>query len=348
MAPGANIVYAGAENCFTGDLNAAVRRIVDGHLAQIVTNSYGDPAGDLLDPDSVRQATDNLLMMAAGTGVTVLYSSGDWFDNYTLTGVVAPTYPADSPWATGVGGTTTAINEHSQRFGEWGWSTARSLLCTDTTIKLGACTDAQRGTWLPIDLGLDGGSGGGTSHVYPQPDYQAGIVPTSLSHMWGDTPMRVEPDISMDADPATGMLVGETQTFPNGVYYDEYRIGGTSLASPLLAGYLATASQMAGHPLGFINPAVYALNGQSGGINDVLPAGKLDQSRADFANGLGAGDGKLYWTRIIGYEGPEQVCTSADRCTRIDMTLHATPGYDNMTGLGTPGSQFLGLLSTGH
>ena len=48
--------------------------------------------------------------------------------------------------------------------------------------------------------------------------------------------MRVEPDISMDADPATGMLVGETQTFPNGVYYDQYRIGGTSLASPLFAG----------------------------------------------------------------------------------------------------------------
>ncbi len=47
----------------------------------------------------------------------------------------------------------------------------------------------------------------------------------------------------MDADPTTGMLVGETQNFPlasvfgpAGNHYGEYRIGGTSLASPLFAG----------------------------------------------------------------------------------------------------------------
>ncbi len=77
MAPGAHILYAGAENCFQGDLNAAVRAIVDGHLANVITNSYGDPAGDILDPPSIRAATDNLLLMAAGTGVSVMFSSGD-------------------------------------------------------------------------------------------------------------------------------------------------------------------------------------------------------------------------------------------------------------------------------
>jgi len=348
MAPGAHILFGGAENCFQGDLTAMLRTIVDGHLAQVITNSYGDPAGDVLDTPSLRAATDNVLLMAAGTGVSVLFSSGDWFDNYTLTGIVAPTYPADSPWATGVGGTTTAINDRNQRTGEWGWSTVRSMLCTELIMKLGGCTDAQLHTWLPYSLGLDGGSGGGTSHVYPQPFYQAGVVPSSLSHMWGDMPMRVEPDISMDADPATGMLVGETQTFPNGVYYDQYRIGGTSLASPLLAGYIATADQMAGRPLGFLNPALYRLSGTSGAINDVLNPGKLDQSRADYLNGLGPDDGYIFWTRIINYEGPEQFCKSADSCSRIDMTLHTTPGYDNMTGLGTPGSQLLSLLAAGH
>jgi subtilase family serine protease len=88
-------------------------------------------------------------------------------------------------------------------------------------------------TWLPIDPSLDGGSGGGTSSVYPQPSYQAGVVPNSLSEASSSSPMRVEPDISMEADPATGILVGETQTFPDGVYYDTYRIGGTSVSSPL-------------------------------------------------------------------------------------------------------------------
>ncbi len=345
-APGAHILFAGAENCFQGDLTAMLRQIVDHHLADVVTNSYGDPAGDLLDPASVKAATDNVLLMAAGTGISVMFSSGDWEDNFTLTGVVAPTYPASSPWATGVGGTTLKINSSGQRFGDLGWSTARSYLCNSTYVSLGGCTDAQLGKWQPIDLALDGGSGGGTSYVYHQPSYQAGVVPSSLSKANGSEPMRVEPDVSMDADPATGMLVGETQTFPNGVYYDQYRIGGTSLASPLLAGVIARADGNAGAPLGFLNPSLYALYTQPGGLFDILPAGKQDQSRADFANSISDADGFLYTTRIIDYEGPEQFCTDAGVCKTIEMTLHTAPGYDNMTGLGSPGADFLGLL--GH
>ena len=59
----------------------------------------------------------------------------------------------------------------------------------------------------------------------------------------------------MDADPTTGMLVGETQNFPldqplrgAGVHYGEYRIGGTSLASPLMAGAQAVAQGAGGGP----------------------------------------------------------------------------------------------------
>jgi subtilase family serine protease len=344
-APGAHILFAGAENCAEGDLNAMVRRIVDGHLANVITNSYGDPAGDLLDPASIRAASDNTLLMAAGTGITVLFSSGDWQDNFTVTGVVAPTYPASSPWATGVGGTTLKINAAAQRFGELGWSTARSYLCNETYQALGGCGPADLGKWTPINLSLDGGSGGGTSYVYPQPDYQAGVVPTSLSELRGTSPMRVEPDISMDADPATGMLVGETQTFPNGVYYDQYRIGGTSLASPLLAGVIARADETAGHPLGFLNPALYSMYGQGGALYDILPAGKQDQSRADYANSINAEQGFLFTTRIIDYEGPEQYCTPAGECKVIEDSLHTAPGYDNMTGLGSPGDQFLSDLA---
>ena len=343
-APGAHILYGGAESCGQGDLNVMVRNIVDHHLADVITNSYGDPAGDLLDPAGVKAATDNTLMMAAGTGISVLFSSGDWQDNFTVTGVVAPTYPASSPWATGVGGSTLKIDSTGQRFGELGWSTARSFLCNTTYMSLGGCTDAQLGTWLPISLGLDGGSGGGTSYVYPQPSYQAGVVPTSLSELRGPGPMRVEPDISMDADPATGMLVGETQTFPNGVYYDQYRIGGTSLSSPLLAGVIARADGTAGHALGFLNPALYALYGNSGGLNDILPAGLQTQSRADYANSIGPGDGFLYSTRIIDYEGQEEYCTPDGECHVIEDSLHTAPGYDNMTGLGSPGSSFLSDL----
>jgi subtilase family serine protease len=346
-APGAHILFGGAENCSQADLNAMVRKIVDNHLADVITNSYGDPAGDLLDSPSVRAATDNTLLMAAGTGISVLFSSGDWEDNFTLTGTVAPTYPASSPWATGVGGTTLKINAAGQRFGELGWSTVRSLLCNSTLLSLGGCTDAQLGTWTPFSLALDGGSGGGTSFAYTQPSYQAGVVPASLSEAYGPAPMRVEPDLSMDADPATGMLVGETQTFPNGVFYDQYRIGGTSLASPLLAGVIARADGAAGHALGFLNPSLYALHGRAGALNDILPAGKQDESRADFANSIDDTQGFLYWTRIIDYEGQQQFCNAENHCTTRDLSLHTAPGYDNMTGLGSPGEQFLSDL-TGH
>src|SRR6185437_15289471 len=138
--------------------------------------------------------------------ISVLYSSGDNGDDFSTLGVAVGNYPAISPWATAVGGTTLQIGADGQRLGEFGWSTARSFLCNETFFSIGGCTDGQLGTWAPINLALDGGSGGGTSFVYPQPSYQAGVVPTSLSEVNGPRPMRVFPDISMESDPATGFL----------------------------------------------------------------------------------------------------------------------------------------------
>jgi subtilase family serine protease len=341
-APGAHILYVGAKSCFL-DLFAAVRKVIDGHLADVITNSWGDNGGDLLDSASVRNAFDNVLMMAAGEGISVLFSSGDNGDEFSTLGAVVTDYPAISPWATAAGGTTLKIGAAGQRTGENGWSTARSFLCTSTYVALGGCTDAQLGTWGPV--GLHGGSGGGTSYVYPQPGYQSGVVPASLATQNGPQPMRVIPDLSMEADPSTGMLVGETQTFPNGVFYDQYRIGGTSVASPLMAGVIARADQSAGHSLGFLNPKLYLLNGNASAIYDVLPAGKQDMSRADFVNSIDSSQGFLFTNRIIDYEGTEQFCTDNGTCYTRDVALHTAPGYDNMTGLGTPGTNFVQTLS---
>ncbi len=349
-APGAHILFAGARNCNQVELNDAVRHIVDGHLASVITNSYGDNGGDLLDDAGTRAATDNTLLMAAATGVSVLFSSGDGGDEFTTVGAVVADYPSSSPWATAVGGTTLQIGAAGQRLGEFGWSTARSFLCTETFLKAGGCADASLGQWLPIDEALDGGSGGGTSYVYPQPFYQRGVVPAGLSHRnaarVGNDPMRVEPDISMEADPATGFLVGETQTFPNGVYYDQYRIGGTSVSSPLLAGVLARADQVAGHSLGFVNPSLYSLYGDSNAIYDVPAAGKQDQSRADYANSIGPGDGFFFSTRIIDYEGQEMFCSDNGTCSTRDVALSTAPGFDSMTGLGAPTGNFVNELAS--
>ena len=92
------------------------------------------------------------------------------------------------------------------------------------------------------------GAGGGDSRVFAEPSYQSSLPGT----------MRHVPDVAALGDPQTGYLVGQTQSFPDGNHYDEYRIGGTSLSSPIFAGLMALADQAAGSPHGFANPLFYA------------------------------------------------------------------------------------------
>jgi subtilase family serine protease len=352
-APGANIVYVGGRSCNDTDLAAALAQVVDHHLADVATNSYGDPGGDLAAPAADQAAFNDVLLMAAGTGVSVLFSSGDSGDEYVNYGQSIPDFPAVSPLATAVGGTTTEIGADGSLTGETGWSTARSFLCNAAYEAAGRCTAAQLGSWLPIGLSLGGGSGGGTSYTYLQPPYQAGVVPSSMSEanagvLGTSQPMRVEPDIAAEGDPATGTLVGETLTFPSGVRFGTFRIGGTSVASPMTAGIVARAVGMAGHPLGFLNPALYSMYGASGAFNDVLASPNTDMSRADFANSFDSSLGFFYSTRIVDYEGAEKFCDpTTNVCTTQNVSIAPAAGYDNMTGLGSPGSSFVTQLA-GH
>ena len=352
-APGAKILYVGAKNCETA-LYRSVQQVVDGHLADIVTNSWGDGGGDLLDSPGSRRAFDNILMMAGATGIGVQFSSGDEGDEFTTLGMTVADYPASSPYATSVGGTSLQVGEAGQRLGELGWSTSRSYLCTALLHEEGlpGCTKNRLNTWTPKAPGeyLYGG-GGGTSYSYSEPWYQEGVVPAPLAGR--NTAVtgianRVEPDISMDGDPTTGMLVGETQTFPDGTYYDEYRIGGTSLSSPLLAGVMADADQAAGAPLGFVNPLLYKLYASPAGAAayyDVLPGGKQADVRNDFLDEVDAGEGILTSARVLGYEGRETFCSGTGNCTHQKVALNAAPGFDSMTGLGTPTGGLMAALT---
>ena len=62
MAPAAKIVFVGAPNNYQ-DLDAAMNHVVDGHLAQIVTNSYGFNT-ELLPAGFVKPFEDTLLQAA--------------------------------------------------------------------------------------------------------------------------------------------------------------------------------------------------------------------------------------------------------------------------------------------
>jgi subtilase family serine protease len=136
------------------------------------------------------------------------------------------------------------------------------------------------------------------------------------------------PDVSLDGDPTTGMLVGETQSFPEGDHYDTFRLGGTSLSSPLMAGVLADATEAAGGRLGFVNPAIYQLARDGvDAFNDVLPSEDA-AVRPDFVNGVDGSDG-------IGYT----VRTFDD-----DSSLWTAEGWDPVTGIGTTNSTFISSL----
>ncbi len=350
MAPGANILYAGAKNC-SGGLYKTVQQIVDGHLANIITDSWGEDGGDVLESASTRKSFDNVLLMAIGTGIGVQFSAGDEGDEFAHLGITTPDYPSSSPYQTSVGGTALQVGADNSRTGELGWSTSKSILCTPTLVEIGACKKGKLGKWLPKAPGAyDYGGGGGTSFHYPEPYYQEGVVPAALAERNSKITHilnRVEPDISMDADPTTGMLVGETQVFPDGTYYDQYRIGGTSVASPLFAGVMADADQAAGGALGFVNPAIYELdrNGAAGAFYDIVPDGLQANVREDYLNGVDASEGTLTSVRVFDYQGPEEYCSGTGECTRQKVALATTPGFDSMTGIGSPGNGLIAALT---
>ena len=308
MAPGAKIVYVGAPDCL-GGLDEAWASTIDSHVADVISNSWTSDTDDVtLLGEAEVTFYEQFAAEAALTGITVNFSSGDDGDHTAGgTDLASKTveFPADLPYVTGVGGTSVLVGRHDQWVGEYGWQTAYS--------------DLKKKSWgTPA---YDSGGGGGTSQLFTQPWYQEGKVPTSVSEYYSDVPMRAVPDISIDGDPNTGFEVGETQVFPNGTYWAQYRIGGTSLSSPLLAGVVAVADQAHHRPLGFINPLYYQMIGTSAVHDIVAPGSPVAQVRTDYTNELDNSQGKFWRLETVDVQ---------------TTTLHDTPGYDDETGVGTP------------
>jgi len=313
MAPGANILFVGASDCLDTSIDVALNDVVAGGLADMVSNSYGDAGEDI--PAEEVAAFTQIATQAAIEGIGLYFSSGDSGDEADNLGQPSPDFSASSPWVTAVGGTSMAVDAEGQRRFETGWETGKSAL--------------TGGTYG--DLTFNGGAGGGTSRLFREPFYQKGIVPDALArqNQTGDNRGRVVPDVSALADPNTGFLVGQTQTFGDGVYYDQFRIGGTSLACPLMAGIVAVADDLDHVHHGFINPVIYQITSHTGSINDVKHVDAAVE-RVDFANSENADDGLLVSARTLDYG---------------DLTIHTTRGYDNVTGVGSPGGRsFLKLL----
>ena len=325
MAPNANVLYYGAASCYDDDLLAQLAQVVHDNKASIVTNSWGEPTFIVIDgvlyitiDQGLVDAYESVFKQGAVQGIGFYFSSGDNGDDLAAFGYKHPDFPSGDPWVTSVGGTSLAVSRGNDRLFETGWGTARWGLSADST------------SWV-LQVPFLYGAGGGFSQVFYRPWYQNGVVPAT-------TTGRAVPDIGLDADPTTGMLVGETQTFaldsrygPAGVHYGEYRIGGTSLASPLMAGFAADAQQAMGGRIGFANPYIYSLaRGRgAGAYYDVTPQGDAGNVRADYINGYNATGGLRYTVRTFDQ----------------DSSLTTGRGWDDVSGVGSPN---LSSFISGH
>lgn len=325
VAPGAHVLYVASRSCLDNDFVDALNKIVDNKLANVISNSWGDlgepdPAtqGDLL------QAYQQTFVQAATQGIGVFFSSGDSGDDVAATGVRTADFPPTNPFVTAVGGTSLEVGNNARYETEYAWGTGRSTLSADGK------------TWTPTPPGnYLYGSGGGTSRVYRTPGYQqGGVVPNRYKYYFHTgTPGRVVPDIAAVGDPNTGFLVGETQSTPNGTQiYSEYRIGGTSVSSPVFAGIEAISDQAYGRSHGFANPALYRLAGTSA-FRDITPQPPTGDVRIDYAN----------------FINPQQGFKASLRSFADLQSLSVAKGYDDSTGLGTPnGTAFVNGLGYGQ
>ncbi|MBV9025041.1 MAG: S53 family peptidase [Streptomycetaceae bacterium] len=284
IAPGARIVLvetAVAETeGVTGlpEMMSAEKSLIDHGVGDVISQSFGAAEntfpgfdkGDYSSIDNLRYAFKD----AARHHVTMLAASGDGGatdntpDGQGFYKYRVNSWPSSDPLVTSVGGTQLHLNDE-------GWRMSPDSVYND-----------------------HGASGGGQSHVFRRPAFQNGVRDVVGSR-------RGTPDMSMSA-----AVNGGAWTYSS---YDPTDIGwgiagGTSEASPLFSGIIALADQYAGHRLGDIHDALYALNGESAhnpltGIVDVNDGtdnsyqgvtGYTADDGYDMATGIGTVDAALF------------------------------------------------------
>jgi subtilase family serine protease len=310
MAPGANILLVHTNTAETlgvqgfPQMMAAEKYVVDHHLADVISQSFGSAE----EAFGSRQSLENLrdaFKAAAASGVTVLASSGDGGSANTRKapvgqgGSTIPTptvsWPASDPLVTGVGGTYLCTDPNN--------TTTRTVDNVDPPVNCQAPAAAGQAEvgWIA--------SGGGFSHVFSRPAFQT-TLPAGSTAFPGD--QRGVPDIGLQASSRTGALVYLTLPpdgnsgliCPGGQPCSTgwYDIGGTSLSCPQWAALVAIAAQIRGHGLGQINPALYQLAADpatyAADFYDVTVGNnQADPSVPGYANGPG-------WDPVTGLGTP--------------------------------------------
>ncbi|HLH66642.1 MAG TPA: protease pro-enzyme activation domain-containing protein [Solirubrobacteraceae bacterium] len=336
LAPDAHVLVYQGPNSLSGNPGSGpydtLSAIVNQDRARVITISWGQCEPTLGTADA--QAENALFEQAAVQGQSVVAASGDDGSEDCLSSsgpfpqtAAAVDDPASQPFVTGVGGTTLSALGPPPTETAWNDAAAQS--------------SAQQ----------PGAGGGGISTLWPMPPAQADAAaslhvrsPLSSGSTCGDPAglCREVPDVSADADPASGYLVywngsGSVAGSPAGWQ----AMGGTSGAAPVWAALLALADASARcsqSPVGYADPALYRaasadytayFNDVTSGDNDftgatggLYPAGP----GYDMATGLGtpraaALVGALCGYRVgLGNPGPQRSTLGA----RVSLRLHAT------------------------
>ena len=244
IAPGASILLVETPVAETEgvqgfpEMMRAENYVIDHNLGDVISQSFGateetfPTRQSLLD---LRSAFKN----ANRHNVTVLGASGDTgstdykADLSCCYPFQVNSWPASDPLVTAVGGTQLHLDDAGNRI-------------------------------APDNVWNDGfaATGGGPSHVFARPDFQSRVQKVVGSR-------RGTPDVSMSGACDGGVDV-YLSFYPDAASNGWYIVCGTSESSPLFAGIVAIADQMAGHRLGYLNDRLYRLQDQQpSGIVDV-------------------------------------------------------------------------------
>jgi len=261
MAPGAALVLEELPTNKTGSMLHGVVPaevyVIRHHLGSVISMSMGNAEAGF----PVRKI--HRALVAAGLApsmITTVAGSGDRGAaeakaNGILDEHQRVSWPASDPLVVAVGGTQLELGEQAA----------------------GAPT-APATSWPH--------SGGGLSSVFARPSYQSTVAGVA-------GPWRAVPDISLDAGDTSGLEVYASPRSTGYIRADRwFGAAGTSLATPLFAGVVALADQLAGRPLGLINPLLYRLAAQHDpGIIDVQGRGNTYRIGKFMVPGFPAGPG---------------------------------------------------------
>jgi subtilase family serine protease len=343
IAPGANIVLVLSPDLSFTNIDLANLYAIQQQLGNVISNSFGISEIALVDFLPSELAVENgISEIAAALGISQQVSTGDDGDNLALDqadyGIdsVSVNANADSPFVTAVGGTSTFLDSKNNIKLQTGWGLNETRIAEPTP---------NPPTIPPLPLGFVFGAGGGTSVVYAKPKFQRSLRGK----------FRQVPDIAMNADPETGVeVIISPDGNPNhGTVVTV--VGGTSLSAPMFTGVWSIANQAAGGgPIGEAAPILYELPGNAITDVNVRPIDTLlnvtgliiNPPKTTFENATALAqpleNTKLFVSAIF----QSSTSTRWDVFTfGTDSSLTTGPGWDNVTGLGTPnGTAFINAV----